>query len=190
MIRETRMCARLRAHVCARAHACERVHVRACVFLCVCECACVRNTDVHICIVLCTHCGTHTHTCYGVALVNRIHKIINLSFAKEPYKRDKILQKRPIIYRSYWQSPHIWQFPLKKLHYRNPPNRETRMFRYLAIQIQIEIQWWHWNLYRGIWVSGSGWYRGSVRLCVCACVCVCLCACGCTARSQKIQSLL
>jgi len=30
---------------------------------------------------------------------------LNVSFAKEPYKRDNILQKRPIIYRSYWPSP-------------------------------------------------------------------------------------
>jgi len=35
---------------------------------------------------------------YGVALVSRIDEIIRLfSFAKEPYKKDNILQKRPII---------------------------------------------------------------------------------------------
>jgi len=39
---------------------------------------------------------------YGVALVSGINKIIGLfckrvSFAKEPYKRDNILQKRPRI---------------------------------------------------------------------------------------------
>jgi len=33
---------------------------------------------------------------YGVASVSRIDKIIGL-FAKEPYTRDDILQKRPII---------------------------------------------------------------------------------------------
>jgi len=33
---------------------------------------------------------------YGVASVSRIDKIVGL-FAKEPYKRDDILQKRPII---------------------------------------------------------------------------------------------
>jgi len=36
-------------------------------------------------------------TSYGVALVSRIDKIIEVSFAKEAYKRDNILQKRPII---------------------------------------------------------------------------------------------
>jgi len=39
------------------------------------------------------------HLCrcqYGVAFVSRIDKIMG-SFAKEPYKRDDILQKRPII---------------------------------------------------------------------------------------------
>jgi len=34
---------------------------------------------------------------YGVASVSRINKIIHVSFAKEPYERDCILQKRPII---------------------------------------------------------------------------------------------
>jgi len=36
---------------------------------------------------------------YGVAAVTRLLKMIG-SFAKEPYKRDDILQKRPIILRS------------------------------------------------------------------------------------------
>ena len=33
---------------------------------------------------------------YGVALVSRIDKL-QVSFAKEPYERGNILQKRPII---------------------------------------------------------------------------------------------
>jgi len=36
---------------------------------------------------------------YGVATISRLLKIITSSFAKEPYKRDCILQKRPIISR-------------------------------------------------------------------------------------------
>ena len=36
---------------------------------------------------------------YGVATISRLLKI-QVSFAKEPYKRDDILQKRPIIFRS------------------------------------------------------------------------------------------
>ena len=54
------------------------------------------HTHIH------THIHVHMHThlcvyawCYGVASVSRIDKIIG--FAKEPYKRDNILQKRPII---------------------------------------------------------------------------------------------
>jgi len=35
----------------------------------------------------------------GVATISRLLKIM-ISFAKEPYKRDYILQKRPIILRS------------------------------------------------------------------------------------------
>jgi len=36
---------------------------------------------------------------YGVATISRLLKL-QVSFAKEPYKRDDILQKRPIIFRS------------------------------------------------------------------------------------------
>jgi len=36
---------------------------------------------------------------YGVAMTSRLLKIIGL-FSKELYKRDYILQKRPIIFRS------------------------------------------------------------------------------------------
>jgi len=35
-----------------------------------------------------------------------------------------------------------WQFPLKMLHTWNPPNRETQIPRYLAVQIQIEMLIW------------------------------------------------
>jgi len=40
--------------------------------------------------------------CYGVATINRLLIIILyiVSFAKEPYKRDDILQRRPMISRS------------------------------------------------------------------------------------------
>jgi len=36
-----------------------------------------------------------SYTCYGVASISRLLKIIGL-FCKEPYKRDDILQKRPM----------------------------------------------------------------------------------------------
>jgi len=38
---------------------------------------------------------------YGVATISRLLKIkVRVFCAKEPYKRDDILQKRPIIFRS------------------------------------------------------------------------------------------
>jgi len=56
MIRETRMCARLRAHVCARAHACERVHVRACVS------ARVSEIQMYTYASYYAHIAAHIHT--------------------------------------------------------------------------------------------------------------------------------
>jgi len=60
------------------------------------------------CSRLCSSIEDH---CYGVALVSSIDQIIGF-FAKEPYKRDNILQKRPIISSillavatPYWQAP-------------------------------------------------------------------------------------
>jgi len=47
------------------------------------------------------------------------------------------------------------QFPLKLLHPRNPPDRETHFPRYLTVQIQVEIL----NLYWGIWVSRCRGFR-------------------------------
>jgi len=47
------------------------------------------------------------------------------------------------------------QFPLKLLHPRNAPDRETHFPRYLTVQIQVEIL----NLYRGIWVSRFSGFR-------------------------------
>ena len=41
----------------------------------------------------------HVFHTYGVATISRLRKMI-VSFAKEPYKRDDILQKRPIILRT------------------------------------------------------------------------------------------
>ena len=58
--------------------------VCVCVFVCMCLCACV---SVELLIPVAR---------YGVAFISRIDKL-QVSFAKEPYKRDNILQKRPII---------------------------------------------------------------------------------------------
>jgi len=56
-----------------------------------------------------------SHDTYGLASASRIDKIIGL-FAKEPYKRDNILQKRPVILSILLTvatpydrvTPHIW----------------------------------------------------------------------------------
>jgi len=42
---------------------------------------------------------THDTNTYGVATISRLLKTMGF-FAKEPYKRDYILQKRPVILRS------------------------------------------------------------------------------------------
>ena len=63
---------------------------------------------------------------YGVATISRHLKIIGLFCAKEPYKRDYILQKRPIILRSlliittlYAYMDHIYILTHKSLiHHR------------------------------------------------------------------------
>jgi len=56
--------------------------------------ACFRQ---YMYIYIYIHTYTHIYLPgqYGVASISRLLKII-VSFAKEPYKRDQILQKRPI----------------------------------------------------------------------------------------------
>jgi len=67
---------------------------------------------------------------YGVATTSRLLKIVGLFFAKEPHKRDDILQKRPIILRSLLTAatPYMcirkeWLEPLLlTLLLHHPPN--------------------------------------------------------------------
>jgi len=48
----------------------------------------------------------HTYICnYGVATISRLLQITG-SFAKEPYKTDDILQKRPIIFKAPTHRSH------------------------------------------------------------------------------------
>ena len=66
---------------------------------------------------------TYTHMCicvryqYGVASISRLLKI-KVSFAKEPYKRDDILQKRPIISRRLLivATPYVRQHVKHSVH--------------------------------------------------------------------------
>jgi len=63
--------------------------------------------------------GWQRSSMYGVATISRLLKITGL-FCKEPYKRDYILQKRPMLLRSL----HIVTTPLAlsigTLHWHSP----------------------------------------------------------------------
>jgi len=71
---------------------CVCVQAYLCIYACICKYvymdSCAAWTAGHL------HC--HILLCGGVATVSRID-LIKVSFAKEPYKRYDILQKRPII---------------------------------------------------------------------------------------------
>jgi len=83
------------------------VCVAACVAACVAVCVAV---CVAACVAVCVAVSVATTTCISSALAQvkihlgwlRLVGSINsqVSFAKEPYKRDNILQKTPIFYRS------------------------------------------------------------------------------------------
>ena len=73
-------------------------------------------TRSYLCAMSFTHSGMahihgthtwHTHEC-GMAHIGWLRLVGSLkscvSFAKEPYKRDDIVQKRPVILRSLWKS--------------------------------------------------------------------------------------
>ena len=94
---------------CVSVWMCECVCVCVCIYACVCaracECACA-CVCVCVCVLLQTPRAllqtprallqTHTCTCMGWLHVAGSFKL-QVSFATEPYKRDNILQKRPII---------------------------------------------------------------------------------------------
>jgi len=97
--------------VCACVRVCVYVCVYVCVCVCVCACVCVcvcvfvfvcvraSRTDLHTLLrvdMLRRSCEGHI---YGVATISRLLQIIGL-FYKTAYKRDDILQKRPVILRS------------------------------------------------------------------------------------------
>jgi len=86
---------REKTHAFVRLHV--YVYVRLVVFVCICRCIyrmslqdvftrCIYTNDPRICV-------------YGVATISRLLAIIGLFCEKEPYKRNDILQKRPIILR-------------------------------------------------------------------------------------------
>jgi len=63
--------------------------------------------------------------------------------AKEPYKRDDILQKRPIILRSLLivATPNLTDMTVstENATSQNASNRQPQIPQYLAVKIQIEI---------------------------------------------------
>ena len=59
-------------------------------FSCMCKCACIYVYGTRLVV---------TYLKYGQATIKGSLKLL-VSFAKGPYKRDDILQKRPIILRS------------------------------------------------------------------------------------------
>ena len=61
---------------------CERERERVCVCVCVCECVCVDVSDLQL----------NIRWFWSVGSIKS-----KVSFAKEPYKTDDILQKRPVI---------------------------------------------------------------------------------------------
>ena len=83
----------------------------ACIYVCACLCMCVYAcVGVRTCVYACVACvGVRlcVYACVGVVMYRHMGWLrvvgsltLYLSFAKEPYKRDYILQKRPIILRS------------------------------------------------------------------------------------------
>ena len=100
------MCARARVCVCVCVCVYVYVYVCVCIYVCVC---------VHVCAFVCVCRTSRWHT--SLVLRPRHHRrtagiiamwwlpflgslILQVSIAKEPYKRDDFLQKRPVILRS------------------------------------------------------------------------------------------
>jgi len=68
---------------------------------------------------------------YGVATISRLLKI-QVSFAKEPSKRDDILQKRPIIFRSLLIAATPYVYKATKMYLSATPCEVLMSFEYCA----------------------------------------------------------
>ena len=109
-----RFCVCVYLYMCA----CVLVCVFACVYVCVCACVCVNacitaifaNCRVNVCGCACVCMCAFEYVCVYVCIFKKNPTTgwlclvgsfkLKDSFAKEPYKRDYILQKRPINLRS------------------------------------------------------------------------------------------
>jgi len=135
--------------VCVRVCVCVCSCVCMCVYVCVCACVSVR---VCVCVCVCSCVCVFLCVCVRFCVVIRSLSLdFQVSFAKEPYKRDYILQKRPIILRS-------------QLIVATPPYVLTYidfnvMIRFLSLDFQLCKECMY------------------VYVCVCVLVCACVCVC-------------
>ena len=77
--------------------------------------------SVSQCVAVCRSVMPRIAVCgivYGVATTSRLFKIICL-FCKQPYKRDGILQKRPIILRSLLIVATPYEYMHSQHHFRS-----------------------------------------------------------------------
>ena len=90
---------------------------------------------------------------------------LQVSFAKEPYKRDDILQKRPIILRSL-------------LPVATPFQIQTHLVdRIVGGNVSFDILG-HFELHGGDIAQFDALEVATADVCVCACVCVYVCVCA------------
>jgi len=88
----TRMYTHVHAYTCV----CVCVCMHVCVCACVCMCVWV-HVYACVCVCVCMHSGRHLSRMKWLRSVGFLK--LQVSFAKEPYARDDILQKRPITLR-------------------------------------------------------------------------------------------
>jgi len=73
-------------------------HTRKTEFVCVCERETAEEIKESVCVCVCAFWSGPLGTMGWLRFVGSLK--LKVSFAKEPYRRDDILQKRPIILRS------------------------------------------------------------------------------------------
>jgi len=134
--------------VCVCVCLCVCVCVCVCVFTCVCVRVCVY---VRVCVCVClpaqiclrTRPATSTESPLAVQRAAVCHSLL-LSFTKESYKRDYILQKRPIISRSLL----IVATPDQVLRVRAQENNVEILSRFAPTQLMSVCVYIFWDLDR------------------------------------------
>ena len=155
------------------------------IYVCVSLCVCVHSWQIwntqerYLWIYILCDTNMRLYP-YGVAMISRLLKTIGL-FSNEPYKRDCILQKRPIILRSLLIVATPWYVYISVCVYVCVCvcvcTQMTR--RICSIEEFVDVSC----------VTTRAYINKCTYLCVCMCVCVCmyvcLCVCVCTHRWQK-----